>query len=76
MERTGNPGLDILVNNVGGVGSGGEATFEETTPEIYYNTFADNVGSTFFMTKAVFAQLRTGGRIINISSAGARLALA
>jgi NAD(P)-dependent dehydrogenase (short-subunit alcohol dehydrogenase family) len=74
-KRTGSSGLDILVNNAGGVGGGGEATFVETTPEIYQRTFADNVGSTFFLTQALLSHLRTGGRVINISSAGARLAL-
>jgi NAD(P)-dependent dehydrogenase (short-subunit alcohol dehydrogenase family) len=71
-KRTGEAGLDIIVNNVGG---GGHVTVEETTPEIYAKTLSDNVGATFFMTQAVLPHLRKGGRVINISSAGARLAL-
>jgi NAD(P)-dependent dehydrogenase (short-subunit alcohol dehydrogenase family) len=71
-KRTGSPGLDILVNNVGG---GGHVNVAATTPEIYHQTIADNVGSTFFMTQAVLPHLRKGGRVINISSAGARLSL-
>jgi 3-oxoacyl-[acyl-carrier protein] reductase len=70
--RTGDAGLDIVVNNVGGTSY---ANIEATTPEIYDKIFADNVGSTFFVTRAVLPQLRHGGRVINISSAGARLAL-
>jgi NAD(P)-dependent dehydrogenase (short-subunit alcohol dehydrogenase family) len=71
-KRTGNPGLDILVNNVGGATY---ASIETATPEIYNKTFEDNVGSTFFVTQAVLPRLRQGGRVINLSSAGARLAL-
>jgi NAD(P)-dependent dehydrogenase (short-subunit alcohol dehydrogenase family) len=71
-KRTGNSGLDILVNNVGG---GGHFPVKDTTPDLYHKTIADNVGSTFFMTQAVMPILREGGRIINISSAGGRLAL-
>lgn len=71
-KRTGAPGLDILVNNVGG---GGHVNVADTTPEIYHKTISDNVGSTFFVTQAVLPFFRKGGRIVNISSAGARLAL-
>ncbi len=72
IKRTGNSGLDILVNNVGGALY---ANIEATTPDIYNKTFADNVGAAFFVTKAVLARLREGGRVINISSVGSRLAL-
>jgi 3-oxoacyl-[acyl-carrier protein] reductase len=70
--RTGSAGLDILVNNVGG---GCFANIETTTPEIFNDAFAKNVGAPFFVTKAVMPQLRNGGRVINISSTASRLAL-
>jgi 3-oxoacyl-[acyl-carrier protein] reductase len=72
IKHTGKANLDIIVNNVGGTVY---ANIETTTPEIYTKIIADNVGSTFFMTQAVLPQMGSGGRVINISSAGARLAL-
>ena len=71
-KRTGDAGLNILVNNVGGADY---ANIVTTTPELYKKTFENNVGSTFFLTQALLPNLRKGGRIINLSSAGARLAL-
>lgn len=73
MRRNGSAHLDILVNNAGG---GDSLDIERITPELYDRIIADNIGSTFFLTKAVLPLLRRGGRVINISSAGARLALA
>jgi 3-oxoacyl-[acyl-carrier protein] reductase len=71
-KRNAGPGLDILVNNVGGAEY---ADINNATPEIYAKTFADNVGSTFWVTQAVLPYLRDKGRVVNISSIGARSAL-
>ena len=70
-RRTGSERLDILVNNIGG---GGYGTIGSTTAEEYDSIFANNVRSPFFLTQALLARLNDGGRIINISSAAARLA--
>jgi 3-oxoacyl-[acyl-carrier protein] reductase len=70
-RRTGQVGLDILVNNIGG---GELGTIATTTPELYDTTFHNNVRAPFFLTQALLPRLRDGGRVINISSAAARLA--
>jgi NAD(P)-dependent dehydrogenase (short-subunit alcohol dehydrogenase family) len=70
-RRTGEGGLDILVNNIGGGEYGSIVT---TTPELYDQTFANNVRSPFFLTQALLPHLRDGGRVINISSSASRLA--
>lgn len=70
-KRTGDPGLDILVNNVGG---GDYASIHTATHEIFEATLSRNVRVPFFVTQALLPHLKEGGRVINISSAGARLA--
>lgn len=70
-RRTGRPGLDILVNNIGG---GDYGTIASVTREQYDQTFANNVRSPFFLTQALLPHLNDGGRVINISSAASRLA--
>jgi 3-oxoacyl-[acyl-carrier protein] reductase len=70
-RRTGQDGLDILVNNIGG---GEYGTIASTTPELYDTTFQNNVRSPFFLTQTLLPRLRDGGRVINISSAASRLA--
>lgn len=70
-RRTERGGLDILVNNIGG---GEYGTIMSTTPELYDETFRNNVRSPFFLTQALLPKLNDGGRIINISSAASRLA--
>jgi NAD(P)-dependent dehydrogenase (short-subunit alcohol dehydrogenase family) len=71
-KRTGNSGLDILVNNIGGADY---ANINTTTQEVYDKTFAQNLGTTFFVTQAMIPSLRQGGRVVNISSTGAKSAL-
>jgi len=71
-KRTGDPGLDILVNNVGG---GVYATIDQTTPEIYETTVSNNMGATFWVTRAVKPRLRQNGRVINLGSEASRIAL-
>jgi NAD(P)-dependent dehydrogenase (short-subunit alcohol dehydrogenase family) len=69
--RTGRRTLDILVNNIGG-GLYGRIT--DITPEVYDETFSNNVRAPFFLTQKLIPHLADGGRIINISSAASRLA--
>lgn len=69
-EHTGNTGLDILVNNIGG---GIYEPFEKTGIETLDWTLNLNVRVPFLITKALAPRLREGGRLINISSAGSRI---
>jgi 3-oxoacyl-[acyl-carrier protein] reductase len=69
-RRTGEPTLDILVNNAG---NGDFATILQTTDEIYDGTFARNTRVPFFLVKALYHRFRSGGSIINISSAAVRI---
>lgn len=61
--------IDILVNNAG-VLFGKAIT--ETTAEDYADIFDVNVRAPLLLTKAVVPYLRAPGRIINMSSVGAR----
>ncbi|KAF2429662.1 dehydrogenase with different specificitie [Tothia fuscella] len=61
--------IDILVNNAG---IEMVKDLKDLTPEDFSNVFDINVRATFFMTKAVLPHLRSPGRIINITSVGAR----
>jgi 3-oxoacyl-[acyl-carrier protein] reductase len=70
VQRTGSPDLDILVNNVG---SGGYAGILDTTDDFYDATFARNTRTPFFLVKALYHRLRSGGSVINLSSEGVRL---
>ncbi len=71
-RRTGNSGLDILINNIGG---GGYMTIRSTTIEQFERLFTLNIGGPFFLTQALIDRLRDqSGRVINISSAASRLA--
>ena len=64
--------IDILVNNAG---TGVVKSLMDSTPEDYHFILDLNVRSVFFMIKAVAPYLRSPGRIINISSIGARSGL-
>jgi NAD(P)-dependent dehydrogenase (short-subunit alcohol dehydrogenase family) len=70
-ERTGQTGLDILVNNIGG---GHYRSFETTDIELFDWTWALNVRVPFFLTQTLLPRLNEGGRVINIASAGPRIA--
>jgi len=70
-DKTGEPGLDILINNIGG---GDYGSIPDITPEVYDHTFSNNVRVPFFLTQALIPLLRDGGRVVNISSAASRLA--
>ena len=65
--------LDILVNNAGG--ALGTGSIEETTPEEFDRLIVLNMRAPVFIIQRALALLRDGGRIINISSADARIAI-
>jgi len=69
-RRTGQGGLDILVNNIGG---GDYAPITEIGEEMYDREMSNNVRGAFFLTKAFYHKINDFGRVINISSVGARL---
>ncbi len=68
--RTGSPGLDILVNNIGG---GDYATMLDVDEAFFDQVMNNNVRAAFFVTKALHARLNDFGRVINLSSVGGRL---
>lgn len=70
--RTGSNGLDILINNAGG---GPVHTIEDTTSEVFDKVLSDNFSGAFFTTKLLNSKIRGGGRVIFVSSLGARNAL-
>ena len=72
LKRTGSTELDILINNAGG---GPVHTVDTTTPEIFEKVLGDNLRGPFFVTKVLKPRLRQGGRVIFVSSLGARHAL-
>lgn len=63
--------IDILVNNIGG---GHYRTFEDTDVELLDWTWTLNVKVPFLVTQALLPRLNEGARVINVASAGARLA--
>jgi NAD(P)-dependent dehydrogenase (short-subunit alcohol dehydrogenase family) len=70
-QRNGEPWLDILVNNIGRAEYGLVAT---TSPEMFDRAIVNNLRNPFFLTQALLPRLRDGGRIINVSTAGTRIA--
>lgn len=70
MARTGSTRLDILVNNIGGGDYCPIVSADETSYDL---VFANNVRGPFFLTRALYDRLNDYGRVINISSTGARL---
>jgi 3-oxoacyl-[acyl-carrier protein] reductase len=65
-------GIDVLVNNAGGVY--GVKHFLELDEESWDDTLALNVKAPFFLAKGAFALMKEqgGGKIINISSISAK----
>ncbi|KAF2146914.1 uncharacterized protein K452DRAFT_294439 [Aplosporella prunicola CBS 121167] len=61
--------IDILINNAG---VGGNASLEAVQPSDYDSIMSVNVRSVIFMTQAILPFLRSGGRIVNLSSISAR----
>jgi len=70
VRRTGSDGLDILVNTIGGTDY---APILTVTEEFYDRDFSNNVRAPFFLVQALYHRLRDFGRVINISSAAARI---
>jgi NAD(P)-dependent dehydrogenase (short-subunit alcohol dehydrogenase family) len=64
--------VDIIVNNAG-IGRG--TALASLTEEDFDEVFAVNVRAPFFIVREALDRLRDGGRIINISSGAARLAM-
>ncbi|MBV2156362.1 SDR family oxidoreductase [Kitasatospora sp. SUK 42] len=65
-------GVDIIVNNAG---IGRSSDLAGLTEEAFDEVFAVNVRAPFFIVRHGLERLRDGGRIINISSGVARLAM-
>lgn len=65
--------IDILINNAG---MEKVVPFAELSVEDYTQVFDLNVRAVMFLTQAVLPHLRRPGRIINISSVGARAGFA
>lgn len=65
--------IDVLINNAGG--GFRQSTFMDMTEELWDETFALNVKSILFCSQAVLKHMlpRKSGKIINVSSAAARL---
>ncbi|KUJ65347.1 3-oxoacyl-ACP reductase [Streptomyces albus subsp. albus] len=64
--------VDVIVNNAG---IGRSAELAALTEEGFDEVFAVNVRAPFFVVREGLKRLRDGGRIINISSGAARLAM-
>ncbi|WP_435920872.1 SDR family oxidoreductase [Paenibacillus sp. DYY-L-2] len=72
MRRTGDRMFDILVNNAG---KGLPVAMEGTTEEAFDEIFRINVKAPFFIIQQALSRLRSGGRIMNLSSAVTRISL-
>ncbi|GAA4614754.1 A-factor type gamma-butyrolactone 6-reductase ScbB [Actinoallomurus liliacearum] len=64
--------LDIIVNNAG---IGRSSSLSALTEDEFDEVFAVNVRAPFFIVQQGLSRLRDGGRIINISSGAAALAM-
>lgn len=71
-EATGHAGVDVVVNNAGIGRSSDLAVLTETE---FDEVFAVNVRAPLFVVQHALPRLRDGGRIINVSSGAARLAM-
>jgi len=69
--RFGSSRFDILVNNAG---VGKRVTIEQTTEVDFDRVVQVNLKTPFFLIQSLLPHLADGGRIINISSMGARAA--
>ncbi|MCX5198704.1 SDR family oxidoreductase [Streptomyces sp. NBC_00249] len=65
-------GVDVLVNNAG---IGLPVPLGQVTEEDFDRVFAVNVRAPFFLVQEGLERLRDGGRVINVSSGAARLAM-
>ncbi|MCM9080283.1 MULTISPECIES: SDR family oxidoreductase [Streptomyces] len=71
-DALGLDGVDIIVNNAG---IGLPIPLGEITEQDFDRVFAVNVRAPFFVVQEALGRLRDGGRIINISSGAARIAM-
>ncbi|WP_129664870.1 SDR family oxidoreductase [Phytoactinopolyspora endophytica] len=69
---TGRAELDIVVHNAG---IGESSDLENLTLTEYERLFAVNVRAPLFLTQRLLPRLRDGGRIVNVSSGVARIAM-
>ena len=69
--RRGDTAIDILVNNAGVIR---REPIESVTRAEFDRTLGVNLRAPFFLIQQLLPSLRDGGRIINISSMGARVA--
>ncbi|MFC8536923.1 SDR family oxidoreductase [Streptomyces sp. NPDC057249] len=65
-------GVDIIVNNAG---TGLFSELSSLTEEAFDAVFAVNVRAPFFIVRHGLGRLRDGGRVVNISSGAARVAM-
>ncbi len=70
QSRLGTDRIDILVNNIGG---GDYGRLSDMTEEFYDQMMSNNCKGAFFLTQALHGHISDNGRVINISSVGARL---
>ena len=71
QRRFGSNQFDILVNNAG---AGTRAVIEDVSEEALDETLQVDLKSPFFLIKHASSRLRNGGRIVNVSSMGTRVA--
>ncbi len=71
-EATGGARVDIIVNNAG---IGRSDDLEHLTEDGFDQVFAVNVRAPFFIVQKALPRLNDGGRIINVSSGLARVAM-
>lgn len=71
QKLTGSNQFDILVNNAGIAPA---FKIEDTSEETFDKVFSTNVKGPFFLIQQALPRLRSGGRIINISSVVTRVA--
>ena len=71
QQRLGSNQFDILVNNAG---AGTRNTIEQVTEEEFEKTLQVDLKSPFFLIQKASSRMRDGGRIINVSSMGTRVA--
>jgi 3-oxoacyl-[acyl-carrier protein] reductase len=70
-DEIGESAIDILVNNAGG---GFSKAFETVSDEDLNRTLALNFAAPFFLIQAALPAFRSGGRVVNISTAATRIA--
>ena len=70
-RRFGSNRFDILVNNAG---AGTRVLIEDVSEQLLDETLQVDLKAPFFLIKHASARLRDGGRIVNVSSMGTRVA--